>query len=156
MISMKYTASIFWKKKETESFTDNKYSRGHTWVFDGGVELPASASPQVVPLPMSNESAVDPEEAFVAAISSCHMLFFLSIAASSNYIIETYDDQAEGIMSKNEHGQMVMGDIILKPKIVFSGTSIPTAEQIAELHNSAHHKCYLANSIKSTIKIIQS
>jgi len=153
---MKYTASIFWKKKETESFTDNKYSRGHTWVFDGGVELPASASPQVVPLPMSNESAVDPEEAFVAAISSCHMLFFLSIAASSNYIIETYDDQAEGIMSKNEHGQMVMGDIILKPKIVFSGTTIPTAEQIAELHNSAHHKCYLANSIKSTIKIIQS
>jgi len=153
---MKYTASIFWKKKETESFTDNKYSRGHTWVFDGGVELPASASPQVVPLPMSDESAVDPEEAFVAAISSCHMLFFLSIAASRNYIIETYDDQAEGIMSKNEHGQMVMGDIILKPKIVFSGTTIPTAEQIAELHNSAHHKCYLANSIKSTIKIIQS
>ena len=153
---MKYTASIFWKKKEIESFTDNKYSRGHTWVFDGGVELPASASPQVVPLPMSDESAVDPEEAFVAAISSCHMLFFLSIAASSNYIIETYDDQAEGIMSKNEHGQIVMGDIILKPKIVFSGTTIPTAEQIAELHNSAHHKCYLANSIKSTIKIIQS
>ena len=153
---MRYTASIFWKKKETETFTDNKYSRGHTWVFDGGVELPASASPQVVPLPMSDESAVDPEEAFVAAIASCHMLFFLSIAASSNYIIETYDDQAEGIMSKNEHGQMVMGDIILKPKIVFSGTTIPTAEQIAELHNSAHHKCYLANSIKSTIKIIQS
>jgi organic hydroperoxide reductase OsmC/OhrA len=152
---MKYTASIFWKKKETESFTDNKYSRGHTWVFDGGVQLPASASPQVVPLPMSDESAVDPEEAFVAAISSCHMLFFLTIAASSNYIIETYDDQAEGIMSKNEHGQMVMGDIILKPKIVFSGTTIPSAEQIAELHNSAHHKCYLANSIKSTIKIIQ-
>jgi len=84
------------------------------------------------------------------------MLFFLSIAASRNYIIETYDDQAEGIMSKNENGQMVMGDIILKPKIVFSGTTIPTAEQIAELHNSAHHKCYLANSIKSTIKIIQS
>lgn len=153
---MRYTASIFWKKKETETFTDNKYCRGHTWVFDGGVELPASASPQVVPLPMSIESVVDPEEAFVAAISSCHMLFFLSIAASSNYIIETYDDQAEGIMSKNEHGQMVMGDIILKPKIVFSGTTIPTAEQIEELHNSAHHKCYLANSIKSTIKIIQS
>jgi len=152
---MKYTASIFWKKKETESFTDNKYSRGHTWVFDGGVQLPASASPQVVPLPMSDESAVDPEEAFVAAISSCHMLFFLSIAASNNYIIETYEDQAEGIMSKNENGQMVMGDIILKPKIVFSGTTIPTAEQITELHNSAHHKCYLANSIKSTIKIIQ-
>jgi organic hydroperoxide reductase OsmC/OhrA len=153
---MKYTANIIWKKKETESFKDKKYSRGHTWVFDGGLELPASASPQVVPLPMSIESAVDPEEAFVAAISSCHMLFFLSIAANSNYIIETYDDQAEGIMSKNEHGQMVMGDIILKPKIVFSGTTIPSAEQIAELHNSAHHKCYLANSIKSTIKIIQS
>jgi organic hydroperoxide reductase OsmC/OhrA len=153
---MKYTASIFWKKKKAESFTDNKYSRAHTWVFDGGVKLPASASPQVVPLPMSDESAVDPEEAFVAAISSCHMLFFLSIAASSNFIIETYYDQAEGIMSKNEHGQMIMGDIILKPKIVFSGTTIPTAEQIAELHDSAHHKCYLANSIKSTIKIIQS
>jgi organic hydroperoxide reductase OsmC/OhrA len=153
---MKYTASIFWEKKDTESFIDNKYSRKHTWAFDGGTEVPASSSPQVVPLPMSDASALDPEEAFVAAISSCHMLFFLSIAASSNYIIETYEDKAEGIMSKNESGQMVMADIILKPKIIFSGPNIPTAEQINSLHDSAHKKCYLANSVKSTIKVIQS
>ncbi len=153
---MRYTASIFWEKKVTESFTDNKYSRKHTWAFDGGAEVPASSSPQVVPTPMSDASAVDPEEAFVAAISSCHMLFFLSIAASSNYIIETYEDNAEGIMSKNESEQMVMADIILNPKIIFSGSNIPSAEQITNLHESAHKKCYLANSVKTTIKVIQS
>ncbi len=152
---MRYTASVFWEKKDTESFTDNKYSRKHTWAFDGGTEVPASSSPQVVPLPMSDASAVDPEEAFVAAISSCHMLFFLSIAASNNYIIETYEDNAEGVMRKNESGQMVMADIILNPKIVFSGSNIPSAEQINSLHDSAHKKCYLANSVKSTIKVIQ-
>jgi len=151
---MKYTASVLWEKKDTEFFTDNKYSRKHRWAFDGGTEVPASSSPQVVPLPMSDASAVDPEEAFVAAISSCHMLFFLSIAASSNYIIETYEDIAEGIMSKNENGLMVMTDIILKPIIVFSGPNIPSAEQITKLHDSAHKKCYLANSVKSTIKVI--
>ncbi len=153
---MKYSASVFWKKKDTESYTDNKYSRKHTWAFDGGTEVPASSSPQVVPLPMSDASALDPEEAFVAAISSCHMLFFLSIAASSNYIIETYEDLALGIMSKNESGQMVMADIILNPKIIFSRQNIPSAEQITKLHDSAHKKCYLANSVKSTIKVIQS
>jgi organic hydroperoxide reductase OsmC/OhrA len=150
---MRYTASVFWKKKDTESFTDNKYSRKHTWAFDGGTEVSASSSPQVVPTPMSDATAVDPEEAYVAAISSCHMLFFLSIAASSNYIIETYEDNAEGVMSKNENGQMVMADIILKPKIIFSGPNIPSAEQINSLHDAAHKKCYLANSVKTKIKI---
>ncbi len=153
---MKYTASVCWKKKDTESFADNKYSRKHTWAFDGGTEMPASSSPQVVPTPMSDASAVDPEEAFIAAISSCHMLFFLSIAAGSSYIIETYEDNAEGIMSKNERGQMVMEEINLNPRIIFSGPNIPSSEQINSLHDSAHKKCYLANSVKSTIKVIQS
>ncbi len=153
---MKYTARVYWEKKQDQLFADNKYSRAHKWIFDGGTEVPASSSPQVVPLPMSDESAVDPEEAFIAAISSCHMLFFLSIAASSNYVIDSYEDIPEGLMSKNENGQMAMTDIILKPKIIFSGTNIPSAEQLDNLHNSAHKKCYLANSVKSTIKIIQS
>jgi organic hydroperoxide reductase OsmC/OhrA len=153
---MKYNVSVFWEKRPDEHFTDNKYSRVHKWTFDGGAELLISASPQVVPLPMSDASAADPEEAFVAALSSCHMLFFLSIAATNNYIIETYEDNAEGVMSKNENGKMAMTVITLKPKITFSGTSIPSYEQITNLHKQAHKECYLANSVKSEVNIIQA
>ena len=152
---MKYRARIFWEKGPDEVFTDNKYSRAHKWSFDGNVEVPASSSPQVVPLPMSDASAVDPEEAFVASLSSCHMLFFLSGAASGRYIIESYEDNAEGIMSKNKEGKMAMMEVTLKPRVHFSGTNIPSGEQIANLHKWAHEKCYIANSVKSEIKIIR-
>ena len=151
---MKYNIRVLWEKKAEEKFTDNKYSRVHKWNFDGGAELVVSASPHVVPLPMSDESAADPEEAFVAALSSCHMLFFLSIAASKNYIIETYEDNAEGVMSKNENGKMVMTVINLKPKIIFSGTDIPSYDQIANMHKLAHSECFLANSVKCEVKVI--
>ena len=152
---MKYTVKVFWEKKQEELFSDNKYSRAHKWIFDGGVELPASSSPHIVPIPLSDETAVDPEEAFVASLSSCHMLFFLPIAAANKYIIESYEDEAEGIMAKNEAGKMAMTVVNLKPKIIFSGTNMPTQEQIAKMHESAHEKCFIANSVKSEINIIQ-
>jgi organic hydroperoxide reductase OsmC/OhrA len=151
---MEYSARILWQKKPEQVFTDNKYSRSHKWFFDGDIELSASSSPQVVPVPMSEEMAVDPEEALVASVSSCHMLFFLSIAASNHYIVKSYEDIAVGIVSKNKDGIMAMDLITLNPKVNFTGATIPSKEQIDALHQLAHEKCYIANSLKSEIKII--
>jgi organic hydroperoxide reductase OsmC/OhrA len=153
---MSYNVRIFWKKDSGEAFVDNKYSRAHTWIFDGGIELVASSSPHVVPLPMSKESAVDPEEAFVAALSSCHMLWFLSIAAGKKFIVESYEDHAEGILAKNEDGKLAMAEVALKPKVHFSGETIPTRTQIDELHHSAHEKCFIASSVKTKISVVQN
>jgi organic hydroperoxide reductase OsmC/OhrA len=152
---MKYNVKVFWQKRSAESFTDNKYSRMHKWTFDGGAEVTASSSPQVVPVPMSLENAVDPEEAFVASLSSCHMLFFLSLAAAKKFIIETYEDNAEGVMRKNEEGKMAMTEVTLHPVINFSGENIPRHDDIAQLHHEAHEKCYIANSVKTEIRIVQ-
>lgn len=152
---MKYSITMLWEKRSDQRFTDNKYSRAHICKFDGGVQLPMSASPQVVPLPFSDETAVDPEEAFVASVSSCHMLFFLSIAAANNFVIEKYEDNAEGIMSKNDEDKMVMTIINLKPGIIFSGKA-PSKSEIENFHEMAHDKCFIANSIKTEIKIIHA
>jgi organic hydroperoxide reductase OsmC/OhrA len=147
-----YSATVCWENRQ-EAFTDNHYSRGHTWSFDGGIEVPASASPQVVPVPYSNPACVDPEEAFVAALSSCHMLFFLSIAAKNQFIVERYKDRAIGIMDNNEAGKLAMTAIHLHPKITFRGDCLPTLAQIAAMHEQAHHQCFLANSVKASITI---
>ena len=133
----------------------DKYSRVHTWTFDGGIELVASSSPHVVPLPMSKESAVDPEEAFIASLSSCHMLWFLSIAAGKKIIVESYEDHAEGVLAKNEEGNLAMTEVTLKPKVNFSGKTIPSPAQIDELHHLAHEKCFIANSVKTKISVVQ-
>lgn len=151
---MSYSATILWKKEAGDTFVDNKYSRAHTWIFDGGIELAASSSPHVVPLPMSKEAAVDPEEAFVASLSSCHMLWFLSIAAAKQFTVEHYEDHAEGTLSKNEEGKLAMTEIVLKPKVIFSGKMIPSAQQLDELHHKAHEKCYLASTVKTKISVI--
>lgn len=153
---MSYTVKVSWQRKAGETFVDNKYSRSHTWTFDGGIELPASASPHAVPPPMSNESAVDPEEAFVASLSSCHMLWFLSLAVEKNFVVESYEDNAEGVMGKNEEGKLAMTRVTLNPKISFGGSHSPSAVQIAELHHSAHEKCFIANSVKTKINIVQT
>ncbi|HSR18897.1 MAG TPA: OsmC family protein [Ignavibacteriaceae bacterium] len=150
---MSYTVKILWKKKHAEVFTDVKYSRVHKWIFDGGIELKASSSPHVVPVPMSDESAVDPEEAYIASISSCHMLWFLSIAAGKKFTIERYEDEAEGILTKDKNGKSAMAEVILKPAITFSGNKIPVQEEINELHHLAHEKCFIANSVKTKVKI---
>jgi organic hydroperoxide reductase OsmC/OhrA len=148
-----YYADIAWKRSPDDIFSDNKYSRAHTWSFDGGVTVPASSSPHVVPIPYSIETNVDPEEAFVASLSSCHMLWFLYLAADKKYVVESYRDQAIGIMAKNADGKLAMTEVTLRPKVVFGGELKPTDEQINKLHHVAHDKCFIANSVKTDVKV---
>ncbi|HHL31089.1 MAG TPA: OsmC family peroxiredoxin, partial [Oceanospirillales bacterium] len=142
-----------WQRQTHEKFSDNNYSRAHQWKFDGGQTIQASASPHVVPLPYSVAANVDPEEAFVAALSSCHMLFFLSIAAKRRYVIESYSDYAYGIMQLDNDNKMSMTDVTLKPQIVFVADKKPTKEQIDKIHQQAHKQCFIANSVKTKIHI---
>ncbi|MBX7054893.1 MAG: OsmC family protein [Pyrinomonadaceae bacterium] len=146
-----YSATVKWKSDSPETFTKNRYTRGHTWEFDGGVNVPASSSPQVVPR-FSVEAAVDPEEALVASASSCHMLTFLYLAAKDGFNVASYTDNAVGVMEKREDGRQWLATITLDPQIVWIDGE-PSAEQLAELHHNAHKECYIANSIKSEIKI---
>jgi len=146
-----YYAKIDWKKGKDESYIDNEYSRAHTWKFDGGLSIPASSSPHVVPLPFSVEANVDPEEAFVASLSSCHMLFFLSIAAKRKYVINRYIDHAVGVMEKDSDGRIAMTTVTLRPKIDFSGERQPTREQQEKMHHQSHQQCFIANSVKTQV-----
>jgi len=146
-----YTAQIEWQRDE-QSFTDNRYSRAHTWRFDGGISVPASASPEVVPLPYAVAEAVDPEEAFVASLSSCHMLWFLSIAAKRGYRVDSYRDEASGLMARNGDGRLAMTLVTLRPHARFSGERMPTREQLDQLHEAAHHECFIANSVRSEVR----
>jgi organic hydroperoxide reductase OsmC/OhrA len=147
-----HVATVCWANRQ-EIFTDNRYSREHTWKFDGGVEIPASASPHVVPAPYSNATCVDPEEAFVASLASCHMLWFLSIAAKSKFIVESYTDRAMGILDTNEDGKLAITTVRLCPKVTFSGDNLPTGQQIEKMHDEAHYNCFLANSVKTQITV---
>lgn len=146
-----YKATIAWERKD-ESFSDNRYSRAHTWRFDGGVELRASSSPHVVPLPYSVEDAVDPEEAFIASLSSCHMLWFLSIAAKRGYCIDRYEDVAEGILARNAGGKLAMTVVTLRPRVAFSGDELPTTAEIDTMHHEAHEACFIANSVTADLR----
>jgi len=148
-----YTAKISWKNDSPETFTKNRYTRGHTWSFDGGVEVLGSSSPHSVRVPFSIEKAVDPEEALVAAAASCHMLTFLWVAAKKGFIIDSYEDNAVGLMTDGDGGKQWVSKITLDPKIEWSGENQPTVEELAELHHEAHEGCYIANSIKSEIVI---
>ncbi|MDP4559296.1 OsmC family protein [Halomonas meridiana] len=145
-----YTASIQWARGAAEAFVDQRYSRGHEWVFDGGVRVPASSSPHVVPLPYSVEANVDPEEAFVASLSSCHMLFFLAIAAQQGFVVESYVDNAVGVMEKGSDGKIAMTQVTLRPKAVFAGEP-PSMEALEQIHHAAHEKCFIANSVKTDV-----
>jgi len=145
-----YTATIRWERGE-QLFTDNRYSRGHTWLFDGGVEVPGSSSPHAVPLPYSRPDAVDPEEAFVASLSSCHMLWFLSIAAKRGFCVDSYVDSAEGVMARNASGKYAMTRVTLRPKVAFAGKSLPTPSDIEAMHHKAHAECFIANSVKTEV-----
>jgi organic hydroperoxide reductase OsmC/OhrA len=147
-----YTATVRWTRQSAEVFTDNRYSRAHQWEFDGGVTVPASSSPHVVKVPLSNPNAVDPEEAFVASLASCHMLFFLSLAASKKFVIESYVDRAIGILGRNAEGRQAMLKVVLKPAITFSGTP-PTADELRALHDRAHHECFIANSVTTAVEV---
>lgn len=145
-----YVAEIHWSRGE-QVFTDNRYSRLHRWRFDGGVDVVASSSPSVVPLPMSSAAAVDPEEAFVASLSSCHMLWFLSLAAKRGYCVDEYVDHASGTMGRNDDEKLAMLKVVLRPAVKFSGARIPTADEHAALHHHAHDACFLANSVKTEV-----
>lgn len=147
----KYFAKINWARANNESYIDNKYSRGHEWTFDGGVTVPASSSPNVVPLPYSVEANVDPEEAFVASLSSCHMLFFLSIAAKRRYVVDSYVDEAVGIMEEDDEGRVSMTKVTLRPNVQFSGDKKPTMGQLEKMHHQSHDQCFIANSVKTEI-----
>ena len=148
-----YIATVSWRRAEDETFTNNEYSRGHEWTFDGGLTVPASSSPHVVALPFSVEDNVDPEEAFVASISSCHMLFFLSIAAKRRLVIDDYLDEAVGIMAANADGLICMTQVTLRPRVVFTGAKQPSIEQIEKMHHQSHQQCFIANSVKTEIVI---
>lgn len=150
--SISVTAGIHWERLEA-AFRDNRYSRAHVWRFDGGAEVPASSSPHIVPLPMSDAAAVDPEEALVASLSSCHMLCFLSIAAREGFIVDRYTDHAIGEMRKNAARQLVIDVVTLRPDIQWSGERRPTDAQVMDLHKDAHEQCFIANSVKSVVQI---
>jgi len=145
-----HRATIVWQRGQ-QPFTDNAYSRAHEWRFDGGASVSASASPDVVPLPMSVAEAVDPEEAFVAALSSCHMLTFLAIAAKRGHVIDSYTDAAIGYMGKNADGRTSVVQVVLEPKVSFVADSMPTAKQIRKMHDQAHHACFIANSVTTEV-----
>jgi len=146
-----YTATITWERSSDNKFIDGRYSRGHTWSFDCGISVPASSSPHVVPLPYSIEENVDPEEAFIAAISSCHMLTFLSIAAKKHFIVDRYVDEVSGVMERNAEGRCAITKVALRPDVKFSGEVLPTIGEIEEMHHEAHEECFIANSVKTQI-----
>jgi organic hydroperoxide reductase OsmC/OhrA len=146
-----YTAEVLWLRNE-QDFLGNRYSRKHLLRFDGGIEVVGSSSPHVVPLPMSEPAAVDPEEAFVSSLSSCHMLWFLSIAAKRKFCVDRYFDAAVGVMAKNEQGKVAMVTVTLKPEVHFSGERLPTREQLDQMHHEAHEECFIANSVKTQVQ----
>ena len=146
-----YTAEISWQRNG-EYFLGNRYSRRHEMRFDGGAVVAGSSSPQVVPLPMSDASAVDPEEAFVASLSSCHMLWFLSIAGKHKFCVDSYIDAASGVMARNADGKMAMTLVTLRPEVTFSGDKLPTRADIDALHREAHEACYIASSVKAEVR----
>jgi len=146
-----YTATITWERNGA-LFTDNRYSRGHRWSFDGGVDVPASSSPAVVKLPLSVAEAVDPEEAFVASLSSCHMLSFLWVAARQGFVVERYVDEAVGVLAKNAEGKQAMTTVTLHPQVTFAGEKRPSAGEHEAMHHEAHGLCFIANSVTTDVR----
>lgn len=147
-----HKATIIWKGASPD-FLKGRFTREHTWTFDGGLSLPASAAPSVVPPPLSNPAGIDPEEAFVASLSSCHMLTFLFLAYRKGIQVDSYEDEAVGTMAKAENGMPWVSLITLNPKIVYSGEKQPTHDEEGGLHQQAHHYCFIANSMKTQVVV---
>ncbi|HVQ78052.1 MAG TPA: OsmC family protein [Candidatus Binatia bacterium] len=149
-----HKATVRWKlHADGEAFLKGRYSREHTWTFDGGVTVPASPSPGVVPAPWSNPACVDPEEGYVAAIASCHMLTFLYVAMREGVLVESYEDDAVGVMRKNERGAVWVSAVTLQPRIVYGGDKRPSGQEVERLHHAAHEQCFIANSVKTEITV---
>jgi organic hydroperoxide reductase OsmC/OhrA len=147
-----YNATVLWQREQSrEDFLANRYSRRHLLRFDGGVEIAGSASPHIVPAPWSETAAVDPEEAFVAALSGCHMLWFLSLAAEGGYCVESYEDVVVGVLGKSAEGRLAMTRVTLRPRVIFEGNQ-PTPAELEALHHAAHDNCFIANSVKTELR----
>ncbi|MEJ7777390.1 MAG: OsmC family protein [Sphingomicrobium sp.] len=147
-----YTATIRWSRKGAEGFAKGQFSRAHTWEFDGGVTVPASPSPHIVPQPWSDLNAVDPEEAFVASLSSCHMLFFLDFARRAEFVVDGYVDEAEGALEKRGDGKTWMSRVTLRPRVTWGGEA-PDEAALADLHHKAHEACFIANSVTTEVRV---
>jgi organic hydroperoxide reductase OsmC/OhrA len=147
-----YTATIRWTRDPSTDFTKGQYSRAHSWEFDGGVTVRASPSPHVVPQPWSDLHAVDPEEAFVASLSSCHMLFFVDFARRAGFVVDEYVDEAEGVLDKRTDGKLAMTKVTLNPRVTWNG-SPPGESTIADLHHRAHEACFIANSVTTDVTV---
>ena len=147
-----YAATIRWAAKPDEAFAKGQYSRAHEWAFDGGAVVPASASPHIVPAPWSDAAGVDPEEAFIASLASCHMLFFLDFARRGGFAVESYVDEAGGELGKLADGRMAMTSVTLRPKVTWSGEA-PDAGAIANFHHRAHEACFIANSVTTEVLV---
>lgn len=152
----RYTADLHWQRRADESFTDQRYSRRHELRFDGGAVLPASSAVSSVPLPWSDPAAVDPEEMLVASIASCHMLWFLSLAAKAGHVVDRYRDAAEGVMTKNAAGKLWVSLVTLRPQVTFAEGRGPTAEALDALHHRAHEECFIANSVRTEVRVISA
>jgi len=146
----RYTAQVLWNRGD-QPFIDNRYSRRYLMKFDGGLEAPGSSSPHVVRVPFSDPSALDPEEAFIASLSSCHMLWFLGIASERNFRVDSYVDNAEGVMEKNANGKLFVSTVTLRPETRFSGDHVPTNRQVLSMHHQAHEECFIANSVLTMV-----
>ena len=147
-----FEATVRWNRADAV-FTDNRYSRAHTWEFDGGLAVQASASPHIVPLPMSVAGNVDPEEAFVAALSSCHMLFFLALAQKKGFVVDQYVDHASGELGKNDSGRSAITRVVLRPECRYSGDRQPAQDDVQKMHHQAHKLCFIANSVTSDVVV---
>ena len=147
-----YGAEVTWQRGAREVFTDNRYSRRHRLTFDGGTVVAGSASPGVVPLPMSDPAAVDPEEAFIASIAACHMLWFLSLAAAKGHVVDSYRDAAVGTMAKNAVGKLWISTVTLRPEVRFGGERRPEEAALLHLHQRAHDECFIANSVRTDVR----
>lgn len=146
-----YRALIEWRR-ETADFDYKTYNRAHTLEFDGGIRVPGSAAPGNVPPTAAGAPGVDPEQAFVASLSSCHMLWFLHLASRARLVVDRYVDHASGVLEKNAEGREAMTRVALRPVVTFSGRK-PGAAEHAELHGHAHHRCFIANSVKSDVTV---
>lgn len=146
-----YRAETVWERGD-QDFVGKRYSRKHVLRFDGGAQLAGSSSPHVVPLPWSDASAVDPEELFVASLSSCHMLWFLSIAAQRGFCVDRYRDASQGTMARNAAGRLAMTVVTLHPEVHFSGDLQPTPVELHDMHHQAHDECFIANSVTAEVR----
>ncbi len=147
-----HKATIKWTQSQGD-FLKGTYSREHTWTFDGGVTVPASSSPAAVRVPFSNPANVDPEEAFVASLSSCHMLTYLYVASRKGFEVSSYEDDAVGVLTKNERGIPWVSTVTLNPRITYGGSKKPTQEEQSEMHHAAHEGCFIANSVKTEVNV---